>query len=177
MTEGLMLTSIHYMQRVSVISCLAVAACTSVSRGDDAWRRPFEPDKHTVVLYHFDEGTGNRTHDATGDKKLTLRAFKRSLWGRRPGFGTTARFDRQNDHLLIGPTNNDKLHLRTCTREWTIEAWVRYTGPGGKDRPNSTAKTNGYTFANICGTDEEGAALADGYRHGWLFYLRTERSN
>ena len=88
--------SVHCMQRVSVLSCLAVAACTSMSRGDDAWRRPFEPDKHTVVLYHFDEATGNQSHDATGDKKLTLRAFKRSLWGRRPGFGTTARFDRQN---------------------------------------------------------------------------------
>ena len=165
------------MHPVSVLLCLAVTAWTSVSHAAEPWQRPLEPDKHTVVLYHFDEGTGNQSRDATGDKKLTLRAFKRALWGRRPGFGTTARFDRQNDHLLIGPTNNDKLHLRTCTREWTIEAWVRYTGPGGKDRPNSTARNNGYTFANICGTDEEGAALADGYRHGWLFYLRTERSN
>lgn len=177
MSDRFMLMRVQCVPCVRVLACLVVAACSSMSRADDAWRRPLEPDKHTVVLYHFDEGIGNQAHDAKGDKKLTLRAFKRSLWGRRPGFGSTARFDRQNDHLLIGPTNNDKLQLRTCTREWTIEAWVRYTGPGGKDRANSTPKTNGYTFANICGTDEEGAGLADGYRHGWLFYLRTERSN
>ena len=164
------------MKRLLVCFLLPAAACTVELRADDAWRRPLKPDDQTVVLYHFDEGAGNQAHDAMGDKALTLHAYKQSLWGRRDGFGTTARFDRQNDHLLVGPTNNDKLHLRTCVKEWTVEAWVRYTGPGGKDRANSTPVNNGYTFANICGTDEEGAALADGYRHGWLFYLRTHGS-
>ena len=172
-----MLIHLEPHPRVSLASCLVVLVCSVPLHADDSWRRPFQPDEHTVVLYHFDEGEGNEAHDATGDRKLTLKAYKRALWGRRPGFGSTARFDRLNDHLLIGPTNNDKLHLRTCTKEWTIEAWVRYTGPGGKDRANSSAANDGYTFANICGTDEEGAALADGYRHGWLFYLRTHKSN
>ena len=137
------------------------------------WREPFEPDEHTVALYHFDEGSGDEAHDACGDPELTLRAYKEALWGSRPGFGATARFDRQNAHLLVGPANNDKLELRTCTREWTIEAWVRYTGPGGKDRARNWPPGQGYTFANICGSDEEGCALADGYRQGWIFYLRT----
>ena len=137
------------------------------------WRKPFEPDEHTVALYHFDEGQGSEAHDACGDPELTLRAYKEGLWGSRPGFGSTARFDRQNAHLLIGPADNDKLELRTCTREWTIEAWVRYTGPGGKDRARNWPEGQGYTFANICGSDEEGCALADGYRQGWIFYLRT----
>ena len=137
------------------------------------WTKPFEPDEHTVVLYHFDEGEGNEAHDACGDPELTLRAYKGALWSSRPGFGSTARFDRQNGHLLIGPANNDKLELRTCTEEWTVEAWVRYTGPGGKDRARNWPPGEGYTFANICGSDEEGCALADGYRHGWIFYLRT----
>ena len=101
---------------------------------NDDWREPFEPDEHTVALYHFNEGEGDEAHDACGDPELTLRAYREGLWGSRPGFGATARFDRQNAHLLVGPANNDKLELRTCTREWTIEAWVRYTGPGGKDR-------------------------------------------
>ena len=140
---------------------------------NDDWRQPFEPDEHTVALYHFDEGSGHEAHDACGDPALTLRAYKEGLWGSRPGFGATARFDRQNAHLLVGPANNDKLELRTCTHEWTIEAWVRYTGPGGKDRARSWPPGQGYTFANICGSDEEGCALADGYRQGWIFYLRT----
>ena len=140
---------------------------------NDDWRQPFEPDEHTVALYHFDEGSGDEAHDACGDPALTLRAYKTALWGSRPGFGATARFDRQNAHLLVGPANNDKLELRTCTREWTIEAWVRYTGPGGKDRARNWPPGQGYVFANICGSDEEGCALADGYRQGWIFYLRT----
>ncbi len=140
---------------------------------NDDWKQPFEPDEHTVALYHFDEGSGDEAHDACGDPELTLRAYKTALWGTRPGFGATARFDRQNGHLLVGPANNDKLELRTCTREWTIEAWVRYTGPGGKDRARNWPPGQGYTFANICGSDEEGCALADGYRQGWIFYLRT----
>ena len=161
---------------VSVLCFLTAVVSTVSLRADDSWQRPFKPDQHTVVLYHFDEGAGNEAHDAMGDDALTLHAWKRSLWGTRPGFKTTARFDRQNDHLLIGPTNNDKLQLRTCTKEWTVEAWVRYTGPGGKDRANSWPKGNGYVFANICGSDEEGCALADGYRHGWIFYLRTHKT-
>ena len=140
---------------------------------NDDWREPFEPDEHTVALYHFNEGEGDEAHDACGDPELTLRAYREGLWGSRPGFGATARFDRQNAHLLVGPANNDKLELRTCTREWTIEAWVRYTGPGGRDRARNWPPGQGYTFANICGSDEEGCALADGYRQGWIFYLRT----
>ena len=140
---------------------------------NDDWREPFEPDGHTVALYHFDEGSGDEAHDACGDPELTLRAYGEALWGSRPGFGATARFDRQNAHLLVGPANNDKLELRTCTEEWTVEAWVRYTGPGGRDRARNWPPGQGYTFANICGSDEEGCALADGYRQGWIFYLRT----
>ena len=140
---------------------------------NDDWREPFEPDEHTVALYHFNEGEGDEAHDACGDPELTLRAYREGLWGSRPGFGATARFDRQNAHLLVGPADNDKLELRTCTREWTIEAWVRYTGPGGRDRARNWPPGQGYTFANICGSDEEGCALADGYRQGWIFYLRT----
>ena len=31
------------------------------------WEKPFRPDVHTVVLYHFDEGQGNDAYDACGD--------------------------------------------------------------------------------------------------------------
>jgi hypothetical protein len=121
--------------RTVLANCLgfALALVVGVARGDEGsdWATPFTPDEHTVVLYHFDEGHGNETHDACGDRELTLRPKETALWGSRPGFGTTARFDRQDAHVLFGPVNNDKLQLRKCPEEWTIELWVRYSGPGG----------------------------------------------
>ena len=122
---------------------------------------PFEPDDHTVVLYHFDEGKGNQTTDVCGDTQLTLRAHRHAQWGSHPGFGACARFDRRTDdaNLLVGPANNDKLHLRPCTAEWTVEAWVRYTGTGGLEQ--------GHTYVNICGTEDEGLGLPIGMRGGW----------
>ena len=66
---------------------------------------------------------------------------------------------------MVGPVNNDKIHLRGCTQEWTIEAWVRHTGPGGED--------NGHTYANIAGTEDEGFGLPLGFRGGWNFSLHN----
>ena len=127
----------------------------------------FEPDEHTVVLYHFDEGEGNETSDACGDHQLTLRAHRRSQWGSHAGCGASARFGRRADDadLLVGPTNNDKLHLRPCTSAWTIEAWVRYAGAGGLE--------DGSTYVNICGTEDEGLGLPIGMRGGWNFSLHS----
>ena len=143
---------------------LAFCFVCSVAGADEQWTHPFTPDQHTVVLYHFDEGQGNETRDALGDQELTLRA-KRALWGKRTGFGATARFERRADdaNVFVGPVNNDKIHLRSCTRAWTIEAWVRFTGSGGQD--------DGHTYANIAGTDDEGFGLPLGFRGGWNFAL------
>ena len=141
------------------------------------WNEPFEPDEHTVALYHFDEGSGDEAHDACGDPELTLRSKGRALWGSRPGFGSTARFERSDSNIRMGPVNHDKLQLRTCTEEWTVEAWVRYSGPGGRDRVEwgrfdaDDALLGRYTYAFLCGTDEEGFSLPGGMRGGWSFYL------
>ena len=128
---------------------------------------PFEPDDHTVVLYHFDEGEGNETRDACGDHQLTLRAHREAEWGSHADFGASAQFCRRTDDadLLVGPTNNDKLHLRPCTSAWTVEAWVRYAGAGGLDQGN--------TYVNICGTEDEGLGLPIGMRGGWNFSLHS----
>ncbi|MDE0434302.1 MAG: putative Ig domain-containing protein [Bryobacterales bacterium] len=157
---------------------IAFAVGTAQGGAESDWTRPFTPDEHTVVLYHFDEGRGNETLDACGDPELTLRAMETGLWGSRPGFGATARFDRRDASIRIGPVNNDKLQLRTCPKEWTIEMWVRYTGPGGKDHWKAFTgrePIEGYTYANLCGTDDEGFSLPHGYRHGWSFSLHTTR--
>ena len=140
-------------------SCLAAGSSFSV---------PFTPDKHTLALYHFDEGEGNEAHDACGDPALTLRAHKQALWGERPGFGATARFERIEDdaNVFVGPINNPKLMLKPCTREWTVEAWVRYTGPWG-----GFAALN-HTYAHIAGSSEEGYYLSHtGVRGGFQFLL------
>ena len=163
-----MLKKLGSFHRVSAVLCLTAILGAPPLRGDESWRRPFDPDEHTVVLYHFDEGTGNQTHDALGDESLTLRANKRGLWGRREGFGATARFERKDDdpNLLVGPKNHDKLHLRGCTTAWTIEAWVKYEGVGGLER--------GRTALNLCGTEDEGFSLPTGLRGGWSFGLHSK---
>ncbi|MCH2600771.1 MAG: putative Ig domain-containing protein [Pirellulales bacterium] len=151
----------------NVLKIVLSPDCSSTT-AEESWKQPFVPDEHTVALYHFDEGEGNETHDALGDKSLTLRANKRALGGQHEGFGTTAKFERKDDdpNLLIGPVNHDKLHLRSCTYAWTIEAWVKYEGQGGLD--------TGRTALNICGTDEEGFSLPSGKRGGWSFGLHSK---
>ncbi|MDP6721466.1 MAG: hypothetical protein QGF59_22550, partial [Pirellulaceae bacterium] len=103
---------------VFVLVCGLVTGWPTFARGDNGsdWEKPFRPDEHTVVLYHFDEGHGNDAYDACGDAELTLRAHKAALWGSRPGFGTTAKFARRADDadVRVGPVNYDKLHLKTC---------------------------------------------------------------
>ena len=135
-----------------------------------------------MVLYHFDEGKGDEARDAMGDPALTLRAHRKAAWGKRPGFGSTARFAPREDdaNLLIGPVNNDKLELRTCIEAWTVEAWVRYTGFGlsgiklnhpASYRPRGS-RTAG-PFAKIVGTNDEGFSLPHGVRGGWDFSLHS----
>jgi len=153
-------------------ACLPIATeAAEIGTGSD-WTKPFTPDEHTVVLYHFDEGKGNETHDARGDGKLTLRA-KEALWGSRPGFGTTARFARIDDdaNVLAGPINNPKLMLKPCTREWTVEAWVRYTGPWGGFGVDKG------TYAHIAGSSEDGYYLSHtGVRGGFQILLKGGRT-
>jgi hypothetical protein len=79
-----------------------------------------------------------------------------------------ARFERIEDdaNVFVGPINHPKLMLKPCTREWAVEAWIRYTGPwGGFARLNET-------YAHICGSSEEGYYLSHiGVRAGFQFRL------
>lgn len=121
-------------------------------------------DGDTIALYRFDEGDGNAAHSACGDPSLTLHA-KQAQWGSRPNGGAVARFEPREDDatVFVGPVNHDKLHLRHCTDEWTVEAWVRLIGPCGKQKRDTT-------YVNICSTDDEGFGL-NGIRGGWIFAL------
>ena len=130
------------------------------------WTRRFEPDRHTVALYRFDEGDGREAHDACGDAALTLKA-RHALWGRGPKGGAVARFASVDDdvNVFVGPLNHPKLMLKPCTREWTVEAWIRYTGPWGGFARNTT-------YAHLCGSSEEGYHLSHiGVRAGFQLLL------
>ena len=100
-------------------------------------------------------------------RALTLKA-RHALWGRAPDGGAAARFESVDDdaNVFVGPLNHPKLMLKPCTREWTVEAWIRYTGPwGGFGRYNAT-------YAHLCGSSEEGYHLSHiGVRAGFQFLL------
>ncbi len=175
------LTGVRWICPAALLSTWAVSTPASDSL-PASLREPFRPDAHTVVLYHFDEGQGEDAHDTMGDPALTLKSHKKALWGTRPGFGSTARFTVREDdaNLRIGPVNNDKLELRTCTEAWTVEAWVRYDGFGlsgirlnhpASYRPRGSGTAG--PFAKICGTDDEGFSLPPGVRGGWDFSLHS----
>ena len=135
--------------------------------------RRLEPDEHAVVLYRFDEGSGDECREACsgGDPALTLRAHKRALWRTVDGFGPVIAFERgeANDdaNVLVGPVDHDALELRRCPQAYTVEAWVRYTGPWGAELGGEHPRTT----AQICGTDEDGFSLPSGQRSGWSFSL------
>jgi len=108
-------------------------AASAASAAGSTARRPqrFARDADTVVFYPFTEGAGDTVAEASGDPALTLRAHGNALWGHAEGFGPTARFVRSDDDgtVLVGPVNHDALELRRCPDAWTVEAWVRYSGP------------------------------------------------
>ena len=59
------------------------------------WNEPFEPDEHTVALYHFDEGEGDEAHDACGDSGADVAVLRAGVVGqpsglRRPRRGSNA---------------------------------------------------------------------------------------
>ena len=66
-------------------------------------------------------------------------------------------------NVLVGPVDHDALELRRCPQAYTVEAWVRYTGPWGAELGGEHPRTT----AQICGTDEDGFSLPSGQRSGW----------
>ena len=86
-------TGRHILLDSSPFACLIglamIAICAAPYHAADSLpaslRSPFHPDEYTVVLYHFDEGEGDKTKDALGDSALTLWAYKEASWGEAAG--------------------------------------------------------------------------------------------
>ena len=129
-----------------------------------------KPDDHTVVLYDWQGPNGRLMPDVMGDKELTLTwtnmgGDKRVSWPGREG-----RFPQDTGHgehgWVTSVKGNPKLDLKTCDKEWTVEAWVRRGGPfqafGEGDQP--------FHFGHICGSYDTTA------RGVWELYLSDIKS-
>ena len=139
--------------------------------------QPFEPDEHTVALYHFDEGRATKPATPAAIARLTLRSRGRALWGRRPGFGSTARFERSDSNIPHGsrePRQAAVADLHRGVDGGSVGSLhrPRRQGPGLWARfGGDDALLGRYTYAFLCGTDEEGFSLPSGMRAAWSFYL------
>lgn len=83
---------------------------------------PLEADKHTVGLWHFNEGTGTVAWDASGKgNDGTLHGLAESDWvkGR---FKKGLRFEGKGGHVDMGDPNDNSLE---ASGTYTLESWIR----------------------------------------------------
>jgi hypothetical protein len=126
--------------------------------------RHISPDQHTVVLYDWQGPSGRDIPDVMGDPALTLQWVNTPGDTRmpRPGWGVYPH-DHAGEWGFSGPQHNDKLDLRTCGKEWTVEAWVRRGGDLNMyDMP--------FDYGHICGTYDNTE------RGVWELYLSRHES-
>jgi len=109
-------------------------------------------EKNTVLLYNWqDKEDVLYAKDALGDEALTLTCTGRHSDRRAAWPGREGRFPQDTGHgehgMVSLETNNDKHNLRTCEKEWTVEAWIRPGGP-----VQAFGATRPFGFGHICGT-------------------------
>jgi hypothetical protein len=130
--------------------------------------RTMGADEDTVVLYDWQGPSGRLFEERISrDKALTLTytnmgGDRRYSWPGRDG-----RFPQETGHGEHGYANigkewgvypqardrfeaDPRLDVQTCTKEWTVEAWVRRGGDHeafGSDRPKRK-----FEYGHICGT-------------------------
>ena len=128
-----------------------------------------EADENTVFLYGWQDEDRLYAKDDMGDEELTLTCTGRHADRRVAWPGRDGRFPQDTGHGEHGwvslKTNNDKHNLRTCQKEWTVEAWIRPGGPVqafGSSRP--------FDFGHICGTYDTSASGV------WELYISNQGS-
>jgi hypothetical protein len=88
------------------------------------WSNPvLQADANTVALWHFDEGAGTTTADASGNGNDGT--INGATWTNDGKFGSALQFDGDNDFVRV--LDNASLDL---TEEVTVEAWIRGQGAG-----------------------------------------------
>ncbi len=95
-------------------------SCTAPETGE------FEVDANTVALWHFNEGSGTTTYDATGsghDASLGLSGAGEPSWNAEGRFGYGLTFeDTQEDFVLATAKGND-----FPSNQVSVELWFKTT--------------------------------------------------
>ena len=96
--------------------------CTALSAADKPGGGPFEPDAHTLALYHFDGDSPTRALDSSGRGNHGQIVGAARTDGR---FGRAMRFDGVDDYVLVPDAESLK-----GLRQITVEAWIQPMGFG-----------------------------------------------
>jgi len=124
-------------------------------------------DKYTVALYDWQGPSGRLIEERiSGDEAATL-TYTNMGADRRYGWrGRVVRFPQEAGHGEHGYASLGKatprLDMKTCPKEWTVEAWVRRGGPyqGFGDIPLKK-----FDYGHVCGTYDKSQ------RGVWELYL------
>jgi len=128
--------------------------------------QPFEPDSHTLLLYHFDEGQGSVARDSSG------RNYHGEVQGARwvsGKFGKALAFDGKDDAVYRKLTEAIR-----GLKQITVECWFQQDDPRGRQFLAGKDVTFHFDVTNGTGTSmslyNKGASVAnaDGLRHQHL---------
>lgn len=109
---------------ISAFAALVALAAPSLAQSPQSPLSPFTPDPHTLLLYHFDEGSGKVAADASGngaDGTLQGAAWARGKFGGGVQLdGVGASVFRKATPALMG------------LKRFTVECWYRQDNPSGR---------------------------------------------
>lgn len=107
-------------------AALLAGNCSAQSKTDASQGGPYKPDKETVLLMHFDEGTGDPKDSSEAENNGTIKGGVK--WEKKGVFGSALSFDGQTGYVDVG--NDDSLGLGGPL---TVEVWVNPQRPEGND--------------------------------------------
>lgn len=107
--------------------CIVTATIMILSAGLATCQEPpgpFAPDAHTVLLYHFDEGSGAIAHDASGHGQHGT--IQGAEWA-KGRFGRALRFDGVDDCVFLADP-----HAIRGLKQITVECWFNQEETSGR---------------------------------------------
>ncbi len=153
------------MRTVLFILVVGALAC-SARAAEQSPLEPFQPDEHTLLLYHFDEGQGAAARDSS--KNGYDGEVRGAQWtsGR---FGKALLFDGKDDSVYRRATQ-----AMQGLRQITVECWFNQENPAGRQFLAGKDVTFHYDLSEGMHTsmslyNKGGAEInADGLRHQHL---------